>query len=317
MRYISASELDEAVVFSQLVEGLRHAHFRDVEHVETHAIQQDHRGGTAQLYILAAWQRQSVISLKAFTVFPEDPERPPDMPNVQAVQFLFDGRTGQPLACLDGNWLMWKKTAADSALGADYLARSDAETLLMVGAGKVAPHLIRGHLSVRSSLRRVVIWNRTPGRARRLADEIDSDGVSATATDDLEGAVRSADIVCCATMSNSPLIQGAWLQPGTHVDAVGGYSSAMREVDDEVIRRSRVYVDSPWGAVYCGDIASPIERGVIRESDLTGDLFRLVREECEPRRTQEEITFFKNGGGGHLDLMTAQLAYAHVLERTS
>jgi ornithine cyclodeaminase len=202
--------------------------------------------------------------------------------------------------------LTYWKTAADSALAADYLARRDAKTLLMVGAGAMAPFLIRAHQSVRPKLERTLIWNRSREKAADLAA-----GWGGTpgleVVDALEEAVERADIICCATASRSPLIAGNWLKPGVHLDLVGGFTPEMREVDDEAIRRASIFVDCRDTTLDCvGDLTQPIAAGVISAGDLRADLYDLCSGRHGGRRDAAEITLFKSGGGGHLDLMTAE-----------
>ena len=157
----------------------------------------------------------------------------PGMPAVQALYALFDGDDGSPAAVMDGTALTYRKTAADSALGSLLLSREDARVLLMVGAGGLAPYLARAHLAIRPSLARVLVWNRSPARAEELAAAMREEGVDAAAVIDLEAAVRAADIVSCSTAATEPLVAGAWLKPGAHLDLVGGFTPAMRECDDD------------------------------------------------------------------------------------
>ena len=199
------------------------------------------------------------------------------------------------------------KTAADSALGADLLAREDAATLAVLGAGGQAKTHVRFHRAVRPSLRRVLVWNRTAANGERLAADLRAEGMDATAHADPAAAVREADIVSCLTASADPVLNGAWLEAGAHVDLVGGFTPTMRESDDEVVRRGRLFADTlrfTLGA--CGDYAAPIARGVIAREAIEGDLFDLCSGRIPGRRSAEEITVFKNGGGGHLDLIVAR-----------
>jgi len=199
-----------------------------------------------------------------------------------------------------------RKTAANSALAATYLARKDAARLLMVGAGAMAPHLIMAHASVRP-IREVKVWNRSPERARKVAAELKMNGVRVEAVIDLEAATRWADIVSCATMATSPVIHGAWLKPGTHLDLVGSYRPDMREADNACVTRAkRHYVDARLTTLEeSGDIIDPVASGLIDPEALI-ETFDLARGEKPGRIDEEEITFFKSGGGGHEDLGTAQ-----------
>ena len=238
------------------------------------------------------------LGVKLASVFP----RNVDVPTVHSAYVLFDPDTGEERAVILGNALTWFKTACDSALGTRHLARSDSRTLVMVGAGSMAPHLVRAHRAVRPSIDRVLVWNRTPERAARVAAEL-----GATATDDLAAAVASADVVSCATMTDDPLIHGEWVRSGTHVDLVGSFRPNMREADDDLLRSARIFVDSRATTLEkTGELAIPLATGAIEESDVRGDLYELASGTVEGRTGPDDVTVFKNGGGGHLDLMAAQ-----------
>lgn len=311
MRSVSAEEIRGALTLPSLVAAMEEGHRRPRVEVRDVVL-----GEEQALYVVrSAVDRGQSIGSKMFTSVPSNLGRAradgPALPAVQAVYVLFDGADGRPLAVLDGTEITWWKTAADSALGAKLLAPPQPDTLAMIGAGAMAPWLVRAHRSVRPSIRRVLVWNRTPGRARDLAADLARDGVDARATDDLEGAVREAQVVCSATRSHAPLIAGSWLAPGQHLDLVGGYTPDTREADDEAARRCRIFVDRRESAFHgVGDILQPIASGAIRAEDVLGDLYDLVGGAVEGRRDARDITLFKNAGGGHLDLMTARAILA-------
>jgi ornithine cyclodeaminase len=243
-------------------------------------------------------------------VFPDNPTTN-GLPSVQAVVVLFDGATGQPLALIDGTELTYRKTAADSALGSRFLSRPDSRTMLMVGAGGLAPHLIAAHRAVRPSIERVVVWNRTRAKAERLVD----DGIAGDVADDLAVAVAAADIVCTATLTKEPLVRGEWLRAGAHVDCVGAYLPDHREIDDEAVRRAEIFVDSRLATLSeGGDLVIPIAAGVIAPSDVRADLYELSQGVHAGRAPEdfETITLFENCGGGHLDLMVARHLFQQV-----
>ncbi len=295
--------LDRAAVarlapYGKLVDHLYRGHLDQPAHVRRVVYSPP---GAEQVFMgLPAWQPGESLGVKLVTVFPDNPAVSA-IPSVQAVYALFDGSNGRPLAIMDGTELTYRKTSADSALGSRLLSRPDSRTLLMVGAGGLAPHLIAAHREVRPSLRRVLIWNRTRSKAETLAA-----AVGGEVADYLEDAVSSADIISTATMTTEPLISGELLQPGTHLDLVGAFLPHCREVDDEVIRRATIFVDSRDAAVHeCGDLVIPLGSGLIVEDDIQADLFELCRGEHPGRQDQNQITLYENGGGGHLDLMTA------------
>jgi ornithine cyclodeaminase len=193
--------------------------------------------GSSEAFLgLPAWQPGEAIGVKLVTVFPDNPAA--GKPSVQAIYVLFDGVDGEPRALIDGTELTYRKTAADSALGARFLAREDAATLLMVGAGGLAPHLIAAHRAVRPSLGRILVWNRTPAKAEAVAA-----GVGGTVVESLAEAVPEADVISTATMTAEPLVEGRWIRRGTHLDLVGAFQPDHREVDDDAVVRAEIYVD--------------------------------------------------------------------------
>ncbi|HZD26593.1 MAG TPA: ornithine cyclodeaminase family protein [Alphaproteobacteria bacterium] len=267
-------------------------------------------GADGTLLLMPAWQQGGDIGIKIVTVFPDNAKR--SLPSVIGSYLLLDGTTGEPRALIDGSELTVRRTACASALAARYLARADAARMVMVGAGALAPHLIRAHAAVRP-LKAVRIWNHNPVRARDLAAGLQLDGIAVEAIEDLEAAVRGADIVSCATLSAVPLVQGAWLQPGSHLDLVGAFRPDMRESDDAAVRRARIFVDTRAGALSeGGDLAIPLSEGVITEADVQADLFELARGERPGRGADDEITLFKSVGTALEDLAAARLVAARA-----
>ena len=309
MRYISADELNAKLEFSPLVEALRELFRRGVDEAQAIHLHQPLAGGRQNDWLLLpAWQFGRHMGVKLVSVFPENEAK--GLASVQGLYVLFDGSNGLPLAAIDGAAITLWKTAANSALAASYLARREARTLLMVGAGALAPYLARAHCAVRP-IAEVMIWNRTAKNAERMAAALARPGLTVEVADDLPSAVARADVVSCATMATAPVITGAWLSPGVHVDLVGGYRPDMREADDEAVRRARVFIDAWFTAAdHCGDICQPFAAGLLRKEDIT-DTFQLARGERPGRLREDEITLFKSGGGGHEDLGTAQ----HILAR--
>ncbi len=256
-----------------------------------------------QLFVRSAVIAGRAMGAKVITLCPGNSAQ--GLPSIQAVFVLLDGATGSPLAMLDGTALTYWKTAADSALGGRYLARNDSRILLMIGAGALAPWLVRGHLAARPGIAEVLIWNRTAGRAAELAASLTQEGLPAAPTADLAAAVQRADIISTATMAREPLLRGEWLKAGAHLDLVGSYMPGMREADDACIRRARLFADYRPSALDVGEFQLPLASGAMREADLLGDLYDLARSD-PGRLSSTDITLFKNAGGAHLDLMAAQ-----------
>jgi alanine dehydrogenase len=259
------------------------------------------------LLLMPAWRAGEYLGIKLVTVFPGNSAR--GLPAVSAGYLLMDGQSGAVLAMIDGEELTAKRTAATSALAAQFLARPDARTLVVVGTGRIARELARCHAAVRPALEHILVWGRSAEHAATAAAELAREGLAATAAPDLEAAVRSADIVTSATLAREPLIHGAWVRPGTHVDLVGGYTPAMREADDALIARARVFADTRAGALKeAGDLVVPISRGVLDERAVV-DLHGLCSREHAGRRSDAEITVFKSVGAALEDLAAAILVY--------
>jgi ornithine cyclodeaminase len=301
MRTIGGDDIARALTYPGLVDGLEEAFRSAVEVPVRHHHRIARARAEATLLIMPAWTEE-FLGCKLVTVFPGNLEV--DKPSVFGTYLLMSGRTGEPLAVIDGRSLTAWRTAAASALAAKYLAREDAAHLVMIGAGALAPHLVRAHASMRP-IRRVSLWNRTRQRAEALAFPLVWDGFEASVGDDLERLVRDADIVCCATLSKAPLLHGQWLKPGTHVDLVGSFRPDMREADDDVPRRARIFVDTRVALQEGGDLVDPIRRGIIGAADIQGDLFDLCRGKIAGRTSAEEITLFKSVGTAIEDFAAA------------
>ncbi len=318
MRIISGADISDALTFPELIETLRCAFRSDtVTPVRHHHAVCLPDQSDATLLLMPSWtdfaaqghSDRGYIGVKILSVFPDNASR--DRSTVSGVYLLMSGKSGEPLALIDGTVLTLWRTAAASALATSYLARQDAYRLLMVGAGALAPYLIDAHAAVRP-VRQVLVWNRTASAAGRLAARMADRKFSITATADLESAVRSVDIVTCATMSRQPLIHGDWLPDGIHIDLVGGFRPDMREVDDAAIHRARLFVDTRQGALAeAGDLVQPLQSGLIGEDDIAADLFDLTRGVHAGRRCHDQITLFKSVGTALEDLAAA----SHVFSR--
>jgi alanine dehydrogenase len=266
---------------------------------------------------MPAWTRgpSGRVGVKIVTVFPDNGKK--SLPSIHGQYLLLDGHTGQSLALLDGTMLTKRRTACASGLASRYLSRPDSSKLLMIGTGALAPQLIRVHAKVRP-IQEVAIWGRRLEQAEGLARELNRSlpaalgrAISVRAVADRQQAVANADIVSCATLSKTPLVEGAWLREGQHVDLVGAYTPQMRESDDNAVWRARVYVDTRAGALKeAGDITQPIANGTIDEDDVIGDLFGLARQQQTGRLAGDatSITLFKSVGAALEDLAAAELA---------
>ncbi|MBN9242211.1 MAG: ornithine cyclodeaminase family protein [Mesorhizobium sp.] len=315
MLQFSAADVDRALTFPGLVGVLRDA-FRDgaVQPVRHHhAVERPGSAGST-LLLMPAWTdfkadaaKNGHIGVKIVTVSPDN--NAVGKPAVMGLYLLLDGATGEPQALIDGQRLTQWRTASASALAASYLAREDAARLLVIGAGALSSFLAKAHSAVRP-IEKIRIWNRTPANAEKVAAELRAAGLPAEAASDLEAELGQADIVSSATISQTPLVKGALLKAGAHVDLVGGFTPAMREADDDAISRARVFVDTRAGATKeAGDIVKPLASGVLKEADIVAELAELAREQKKGRESADEITLFKSVGAALEDLAAGIAVY--------
>lgn len=295
-----------ALAFPALIAALRQAFIAGAE------VPLRHRHATAEngtLLLMPAWRSGDAMGVKIVTVYPENGAR--GLNAVFSTYLLSDGATGRPLAIIDGNEITGRRTAAASALAGDHLARADASRLLIVGAGHIGGMMAQAWSAVRP-IRTVRIWNPRPAKAEALAASLRAEGYDATATEDLESAARTADIISCATLATAPIIHGDWLKPGAHLDLIGGYRPDMRETDDTAIRRARIWIDTPAALAEAGDLTQPIAARVLDTGTIAGDLAGLCQGRVAGRLIDGEITLFKSVGSGIEDLAAAQLVWAQV-----
>jgi ornithine cyclodeaminase/alanine dehydrogenase-like protein (mu-crystallin family) len=313
MRLVSAAEIDAALNFPDLIDALSVAFRGGTIAPARHHHSIAREGADATHLLMPAWtapeaQGGAYLGVKIVNVFPDNGAR--KLPAVLGTYILHSGETGAPLAAMDGTRLTHWRTAAASALAARFLARADARRLLIVGAGALAPFLARAHAAVRG-IEEVTIWNHRAASAEKLAASLTGQGWRLRVAENLEEAVRAADVISCATLSKAPLIEGAWLRPGQHVDLVGAFNLAMREADDEALRRARVFVDTEAALSEGGDVAVALRRGAIERAHVVADLGALCRGGAG-RTGADEITLFKSVGAALEDLAAAMLVWRKI-----
>lgn len=307
VRFYAAEEVHAALSLPALAdaiaEALRAGIVAPLRHA--HAL-----SATDSLLLMPAWSAidDGAIGVKLVTVLPRNRAR--GSSTVNALYVLFDRASGEPRAVIDGESLTVRRTAAASLLAARHLARGDARNVLIVGTGRLARFMAHAHCTGRD-VKRLSIWGRNADSARSLALSLRGEGLPAEAAADLEQAVGQSHIISCATTATLPVLQGAWLAPGTHLDLVGAFKRNMREADDAAVARSRVYVDTYAGTLAeAADIIEPIERGVIARADVRGELAELASGAVPGRSGAREITLFKSVGSAIADLAAAQLLVA-------
>jgi len=259
--------------------------------------------GSTTILIMPAWQSDGCLGVKTVTVVPSNCER--GLPGLFSTYQLFDARSGVVLANIDGNEITSRRTAAASALAASRLAAPNARTLLLVGTGRVGSLLPAAYRIVRP-IGRVLVWDRYDEVAVSFARKLRGQGIEVEAVDNLKLACAEADIVCCATPSTVPLIQGAWLRPGNHLDLIGSFKPEMRESDDACFAQAEVWIDTEEALTKTGDLLSPIKSGTISRSDVRGTLADPCHQPIQARDPGAR-TVFKAVGTGLADLAAAML----------
>lgn len=306
MRVYSADETAAALPYGPLVDAVEEMFRTGAKAPLRHHHTMKREGEPdAVLLLMPAWSNgRDFGGVKIVNVTPGNATR--GLPSITASYLLFEEETGRHLAIYDGATLTARRTAAVSALAARHLAREDAKTLLVVGAGRVARELPAAFSAVRP-IERVLVWNRTEASGKALAEELRKEGFQAEFGNDLKEMVGQADIISCATLSREPVVLGAWLKSGQHLDLIGAFTKEMRETDDEAMRRAKVFIDTEAAISEAGEIKIPLEAGVISREDIRGTLYDLCRAK-EAWRGAEDITIFKGVGHALEDLAAAKLA---------
>lgn len=296
--FIPFDQGDQILDWIGLTQALEHAHALPKAEIKDTLLYR----GKDTLLSRAAWIDGMGVLVKSATVFPGNHDL--GKPMIHGSVSLFDDADGDLSAYLDFRLVTKWKTAGDSLLGALKLARHDSRKILIVGAGEVANNLRQAY-GAGFPEAQFTIWNRTKSKAEELARKFPNTDVA----DDLPTAISQADIITSATMVSEPVIKGEWLLPGQHVDLIGAYRPDMREADDTAMQRASVFVDSLSTTVdHIGELIFPLESGAITEDDIGADYYDIANIR---RRSDDEITLFKNGGGAHLDLMTS----AYILDQ--
>ena len=289
---IPFAEADALLDWIALTDALEAGHRLPPAQVEDVFLYQ----GENTLLNRSAWIAGLGLAVKCATIFPGN--RNVGKPAVGGAVTLYSDKDGAFEAMIDFHLVTKWKTAGDSLLAARKLARPDSTRILIVGAGTVGRSL-RAAYGAAFPQATFTVWNRSAAGAAAFQ----KDHPDVAIADDLETAVKEADIITCATMYTTPVIQGAWLQPGQHIDLIGAYRPDMREVDDAALTRARLFVDSRQTTLdHIGELKIPLADGIISRDSIVADYYDLA---AFTRHSDAEITLFKNGGGAHLDLMTS------------
>ncbi|WDE07329.1 ornithine cyclodeaminase family protein [Thalassomonas viridans] len=324
MKIISAEQVEQQLNFDELIDLLKLGFSRPFSMPQRQSYSltankatQEHPApaGSSRdgFTLLPAWNEE-VIAAKAFTYFPDN-EKNHKLPSLFSKILLFSRHTGEPLALVDGTSITYWRTAAVSALASRFLSRENSTHLLLFGTGHLARYLLHAHLRVRK-LRRATLWGRNSAKVRDLCETFSNlyPEVDFHISSELSREVPTADIICCATGAKTPLFDGKWLSPGTHIDCLGNHLKDARECDSTTVSRARVYVDSLSNCLAeAGELLLPIQEGHFDEKDIVGELADICSGKVSVRQTAEEITLFKSVGTALSDLLSAHLVYQKLM----
>ena len=306
MKVYDRENVASSLQYGILIEALRKAFSSKITAPERvqHTIK-NKNGSDATLLLMPAWKIGEHIGIKIVSVFPENTTN--NMNAVHANYFLVNANDGKPVAVMDGTELTLRRTACASALAADYLVNKNVDTLLMIGTGNLASHMIKAHCVVRN-YSRILIWGRNEEKAERLALSLNIKDKEILAKNDIKEALNVADVISCATLTQKPLIMGDWIKPGQHLDLVGAFTPDMAEADSKAIAMSKVVVDTYEGALSeSGELINALKEGHIKKEHILSDLRELVLEEKNIRKDSNDITLFKSVGTALEDLAAAEL----------
>lgn len=306
MKIYTREETRNALPFSHLIPALEEM----FKHGCTAPRRHIHNIGTPDdpvtMLIMPAWSDAGFLGIKTVNIAPNNASR--SLPGLFSTYMLYDRSTGEPVAQVDGNEITSRRTAAASALAAKLLARPSTKRLTLLGAGRVGsliPYAYREVLPIEE----VAVWDIDRAASERLVGQLNQDGFIAHVVEDLEQAVGWADAISCATLSTKPLIEGAWLTPGSHLDLIGSFTPEMREADTNAVVNNSLFIDTEEALEKSGDLLQPIQLGDLSRDAVIGTLEELCRCQCPARRSEQECTVFKAVGTALEDLAAATLVH--------
>ena len=292
VKIINSSDVESLLDWSELVTSLIAGHDRPKAQIRDVILSRKED----TLLSRTAWIDGLGQLVKTATIFPKNNDT--SISAINGAVSLFSDQTGELEAFIDFHLLTKWKTAADSLLATKHLARKNSQKILLVGSGNMSSAMVAAYKTIFPNAN-YYVWSRSLKNASLFSKKH-----AATLVENLKKGVEEADIICTATMSIKPLIKGDWLQPGQHLDLIGSYRPDMREIDDIAIKKGSVYVDSFDTTIeHIGELKIPLQSGIIKKTDILADFYSLKKFE---RKSQNEITIAKNGGGAHLDLMTSK-----------
>ena len=305
---LAAEQIVECLSMKGLIESMRETYQQQAT-IPQRRVMPLEEGNYDAFALLPAWN-DSLITVKAFTYFPQNYLEGRD--SLASKILAFDRANGTPLALLDGKVLTFWRTAAASALAADYLANKNASSLLICGTGNLAPYIAWAYAAVRP-LEKVRVWGRDVSKARATVDAIisgrefqslpESERYQVEVVESVDDTLPHVDMVSCVTGASEPLFDGECLNPGTHVDLIGNHDQDKRECDSASVLRSSVFVDSRINVLAeAGDLLIPIANGEFSPQQIHAELPELCASQHQGRNSEQQITLYKSVGSALADL---------------
>ncbi|MEH7097200.1 ornithine cyclodeaminase family protein [Neobacillus vireti] len=279
----------------------------------------------------------NIFGLKLVSWFGENPEK--GLPAVIGTVLVLDSRTGEPLGIMSGEYITMMRTGAAGGIGAKYLARKDSEELLLVGSGHLGPYQIMSTLMVMENIKRINVYNaRSYDSAKKFCDLVKDKllqliapyknqdqefynqllqriNIPISATNDIEQATKSADIIITATPSRQPIIKKEWVKPGTHFSCVGADMQGKQEIEEQIFAISRVFVDDVNQAISVGETEIPYIKEIINTDEIISEIGSVILGQTVGRLNDEDITIFDSTGISLQDLLTANFILEEAKER--
>jgi ornithine cyclodeaminase/alanine dehydrogenase-like protein (mu-crystallin family) len=319
LRVLSANDVHRALPMADAIAGMKTAYAqlstqKAIVPLRAHMEIEDQQGST--LIMPAYLSENSDLAVKIASIFPENSKR--NEPVIYATVLVLDGRTGRPLAIMEGHTLTAIRTGAGSGAATDLLARKDAAVVAILGSGVQARTQLEAICTVRE-IQEVRIYSPTHDNAVAFAREMKGRGPVPQLVrimSNAETAVRGADIICAATSSSTPVLDYSWLSPGTHINGIGSYLPSMQEIDTATVQHALVVVDSLLAALAeAGDLIIPLKNGTFQEAHIHAELGEIVAGLKPGRSNPQQITFFKSVGVAVQDVVAARIALENAISR--
>ncbi len=239
------------------------------------------------------------------------------LPSVWEIVCLNDIKTGMPLCLMHGYYLGGARTGAAGAVCSKYLAKKDSTSLGLVGTGSVGLYMLWSHLELFKDIDVIKAWSRTKERGAKFARETSKKfGKKIVQVETVREAVQGMDIVCAAVPSREPVIKDDWVEKGMHINAFGADGKGKQELDPKILRRAdKIVVDSLEQCKVGGEINVPLSQGILKESDVYGQIGEIVNGWKKGRERDDEITVMDSTGISPLDVVTYYRAYKKALRK--